>query len=126
MDDQDGEKNLPLQRFRNFLVVDDAVLQSVASASFPNDTDVTAREKVAPYVKVVDAQHQRGARLPPTTSARSGRDVEPAKLFPGYMRVSVLELRFIWEKNFSYDLLVPCPRTLSDGEPDWSNRHKVF
>jgi hypothetical protein len=124
-DDEDGEKNLPLQRFKNFIVVDDLVLQSIKDAPGPDNRQTRARDKLAPYVKVVAAQHQDGTRLPPTTSTRSGRNVDEGKLFPGYMKVPIIDLRFFWEESFTYNLLNLCPNNFID-EPDWSERYDLF
>ena len=124
-DDEEGEKNLPLQRYKNFVVIDDMALQSTKDAPKPENSHATAREKLAPYVKVVAAQHQDGTRLPPTTSARSGRNVDEGKLFPGYLKVPIIDLRFLWEESFTYDLLDLCPNNFTD-EPDWSKRYDLF
>jgi hypothetical protein len=119
-DDEDG----PLQRFKIFIVVNDPVLQSIKDAPRP-DTQATGRQRLKPYIKVVDAHHQYGTRLAPTTSARCGRGVEPGKLFPGWMRVSIVDLREFWEESFTYDLLDLCPNYFT-GEPDWSDRFDIF
>jgi hypothetical protein len=119
--DEDG----PLQRFKIFVVIDDFVLQSIKDAPRPN-TQATGRQRLLPYVKVVDAKHQHGTRLEPTTSARCGRSVEPGKLFPGWMRVSIVDLREFWEESFTYDLWDLCPNNFTAGEPDWSNRSDLF
>ncbi|TIA10886.1 hypothetical protein D6C80_07842 [Aureobasidium pullulans] len=122
-EDEDGGKNLPLQRFKNFIVVDDLVLQSTKDAPRPDNKQAKAKDKLAPYVKVVTAQHQDGTRLP-LRSARSGQNAGQGKLFPGYMKVSILDLRFFWEESFTYDLLDLCPNNFTD-EPDWSKRYSL-
>jgi hypothetical protein len=122
IDDEDG----PLQRFKIFVVVDDFVLQSIKDAPGPDNKQATGGQRLLPYVKVVDAQHQHGIRLRSTTSARCGRGVEPGKLFPGWMRVSIVDLREFWEESFTHDLLDLCPENFTAGEPDWSNRFDLF
>jgi hypothetical protein len=102
--DTDNE-DVPLQRFKNFVVVDDPVLKSIKDAPRP-DTQATGRQRLTPYSKLVDAQHQHGTRLPPTTSARCGRGVELGKLFPGWMRVSIVDLREFCEESFTYDFWI--------------------
>jgi hypothetical protein len=122
--DTDNEDGL-LQRFKVFIVVDDAVLQSIKDAPRP-DTQASGRQRLTPYVKVVDAQHQHRTRLSPRVSARSGRGVEPGKLFPGWMGTSIVDLHEIWEESFTYDLLDLCPHNFTAGEPDWSHRFGLF
>ncbi|KEQ64493.1 uncharacterized protein M437DRAFT_82516 [Aureobasidium melanogenum CBS 110374] len=124
-DDPDGSKNLPLQRFKNFVVIDNSVLQSTKDAPSPDSRQAKASERMAPYVKVVAAQHLDGTRLPPATSARSGQNADEGKLFPGLMRVSIIELRLFWEESFTYDLLDLCPNNFTN-EPDWSKRYNMF
>ncbi|KAG9552633.1 hypothetical protein KCU71_g6032, partial [Aureobasidium melanogenum] len=113
-DDPNGSKNLPLQRFKNFIFIDSSVLQSTKDAPSPDNRQAKASERMAPYVKVVAPQHLDGTRLPPATSARSGRNADEGRLFPGFMRVSIIELRMFWEGSFTYDL---CPNNFAN-EPD--------
>ncbi|CAD0097357.1 unnamed protein product [Aureobasidium mustum] len=124
-DNPDGNRYLPLQRFKEFIVLDSSALQSTKDAPSPDDRQAGAHARLAPYVKVVAAQHSDGARLAPTRTARSGQNVDEDRLFPGFMRVSIIELRLFWEESFSYDLLELCPRRFTD-EPDWKNRFDVF
>jgi hypothetical protein len=112
-DNEDG----PLQRFKIFVVIDDFILKSIKNASRP-DTQATGRQRLLPYVEVVDAKHHHGTRLEPTTSARCGRGVEPGKLFAGWLRVSIVDLHEFWEESFTYDLLDLYPNSLTAGEPD--------
>ncbi|KAG9511913.1 hypothetical protein KCV07_g9834, partial [Aureobasidium melanogenum] len=124
-DDPDGSKNLPLQRFEDFIVIDSSVLQSTKDAPSPDDRQAKASERMAPYVKVVAAQHLDETRLPSATSARSGRNADHDRLFPGFIKVSIIELRMFWEGSFTYDLLDLCPNNVTN-EPDWSKRYDMF
>ncbi|KAG9519856.1 hypothetical protein KCU93_g7881, partial [Aureobasidium melanogenum] len=124
-DDPDGSKNLPLQRFKNFILTDNSVLQSTKDAPSSDNRQAKASERMAPYVKVVAAQYLDGTRLPSATSARSGRNADDGRLFPGFMRVSIIELGMFWEESFTYDLLDLCPNNFAN-EPDWSKRYDMF
>ena len=120
-DNTDGSRYLPLQSFKEFIVLDSSALQSTKDAPSPDDRQARAHARLAQYVKVV----ADGARLAPTRTARSVQNVDEGRLFPGFMRVSIIELRLFWEESFSYDLLNLCPKRFTD-EPDWTNRYDIF
>jgi hypothetical protein len=117
--DESGDKDLPHARFRTFLVINQAALETIANAPNPADEGVAPCAVTRPCLIAVAAQHQEGRRLRPTRSARASRNQPEGRIFPGWMKVPIYTLHELWEANSErLDLIELCPSDFVE-EPIW-------